>query len=86
MNLSLNDLSKNLKINGIAFRDVSNVTINKPEIVVPQNRMDIGLPVVHGISCLLNLFDLYNSPIWHAEYINENRSPYAAIQLLWLCI
>ena len=25
-------------------------------------------------------FDLYRSPMWHAEYINENRSPYAAIQ------
>ena len=50
--LSLNDLSKkNLKkINGIAFRDVSNVTINKPEIVVPQNRMDIDLPGYAGIS------------------------------------
>jgi anaerobic magnesium-protoporphyrin IX monomethyl ester cyclase len=82
--LSLNDLSKkNLKkINGIAFRDVSNITINKPEIVVPQNRMDIDLP---GYAWDLlpfksKPFDLYRSPMWHAEYINENRSPYAAIQ------
>ena len=25
-------------------------------------------------------FDLYRSPMWHAEYLEENRSPYAAIQ------
>ena len=82
--LSQNDLTKkNLKkINGIAFRDESKVIINKPEIVVPQNRMDIDLP---GYAWDLlpfksKPFDLYRSPMWHAEYINENRSPYAAIQ------
>ena len=26
-------------------------------------------------------FDLYRSPMWHAGYIDQNRSPYAAIQL-----
>jgi len=25
-------------------------------------------------------FDLYRSPMWHAEYIEEQRTPYAAIQ------
>ena len=82
--LSQKDLSKkNLaKINGIAFRDEFKVRINKAEIVVPQNRMDIDLP---GYAWDLlpfksKPFDLYRSPMWHAEYINKNRTPYAAIQ------
>ena len=25
-------------------------------------------------------FDLYRAPMWHAEYLEENRTPYAAIQ------
>jgi len=70
------------KINGIAYKVCDQVIINKPERIVPNERMDIDLP---GYAWDLLPFknkplDLYRSPMWHAEYNDENRSPYAAIQ------
>ena len=70
------------KINGIAYKVDDQVIINKPERIVPNERMDIDLP---GYAWDLLPFknkplDLYRSPMWHAEYNDENRSPYAAIQ------
>ena len=71
------------KINGIAFRTFDNkIKINKPEKIVPQERMDVDLP---GYAWDLlpykkKPFDLYRAPMWHAEYNSENRTPYAAIQ------
>ncbi len=70
------------KIKGIAFRDKNEIIINAPEKVVPTDRMDIDLP---GYAWDLlpykkKPFDLYRSPMWHAEYDEEKRSPYAAIQ------
>tara|TARA_Y100000816_G_scaffold271692_1_gene236448 strand:- start:1048 stop:2583 length:1536 start_codon:yes stop_codon:yes gene_type:complete len=70
-------------IKGIALRNKSNeIEFNKPEIVVPNDKMDEHLP---GYAWELlpyknKPFDLYRSPMWHAEYLEENRSPYAAIQ------
>ena len=82
--LSLEEIKlENLKsINGIAYRNLENIIINKPEKVVPQNRMDIDLP---GYAWDLlpyknKPFDFYRSPMWHAEYVDKNRTPYAAIQ------
>jgi len=75
---------KNLKkINGIVFRDLNNnIIFNQVEKVVPQSRMDIDMP---GYAWDLlpfkkKPFDLYRSPMWHAEYIEEQRTPYAALQ------
>lgn len=71
------------KINGIVFRDLNNnIIFNSVEKVVPQLRMDIDMP---GYAWDLlpfkkKPFDLYRSPMWHAEYIEEQRTPYAAIQ------
>ncbi len=70
------------EIKGIGFRSNEKVIINKAEKVVPQERMDIDLP---GYAWDLlpyksKPFDLYRSPMWHAEYNEEKRSPYAAIQ------
>ena len=70
------------KIKGIAFRAGSDVKINQPENVVPNDRMDIDLP---GYAWDLLPFekkplDLYRSPMWHAEYDKNKRSPYAALQ------
>ncbi|MDB3982334.1 B12-binding domain-containing radical SAM protein [Candidatus Pelagibacter sp.] len=70
------------KIKGIAFRDKDKVFHNKPEVVVPAERMDIDLP---GYAWDLLPYrnrplDLYRSPMWHAEYDDEKRSPYAALQ------
>ena len=72
-----------LKIKGIFFRSSKReIIINPPEKIVPQERMDIDLP---GYAWDLlpfkeKRFDLYRSPMWHAEYQEEFRSPYAAIQ------
>tara|TARA_A100001011_G_scaffold94363_1_gene99266 strand:- start:2738 stop:4279 length:1542 start_codon:yes stop_codon:yes gene_type:complete len=70
------------KINGIYFRYKNEIIKNPPEIVVPNDRMDIDLP---GYAWDLlpyknKRFDLYRSPLWHAEYKTEFRTPYAAIQ------
>ena len=75
--------AKNLKkVKGIAYRDGENININFPESVVPNDRMDIDLP---GYAWDLLPYknkplDLYRSPMWHAEYDENQRSPYAALQ------
>ncbi len=71
------------RINGIAYRDLNKeIKINKPEKVVPQDRMDTDLPgYAWDLLPFKNKpFDLYRAPMWHAEYDSENRTPYAAIQ------
>ena len=78
-NIDLEDLSE---IKGIAWRKDGQVVLNEPEIVVPTERMDIDLP---GYAWDLLPFkerplDMYRSPLWHAEYDEEKRSPYAALQ------
>jgi radical SAM superfamily enzyme YgiQ (UPF0313 family) len=78
-NIDINNLSD---IKGIAWRKEGVPTINKAEKVVPNERMDIDLP---GYAWdLLPMkekpLDLYRAPLWHAEYDQNKRSPYAAIQ------
>jgi len=80
-----NELSK---IKGIGYRNNSEVLINLPEQVVPTERMDIDLP---GYAWDLLPYknkplDLYRSPMWHAEYDFEKRSPYASIQTSLGCV
>ena len=82
--LKLNNYnSEELKnIKGIFFRDGDKIIKNPPEIVVPNDKMDQDLP---GYAWDLlpykkKPFDLYRAPMWHAEYNDENRTPYAAIQ------
>lgn len=70
------------ELNGIVYRDNGIIKINKAEQVVPTERMDIDLP---GYAWDLLPFkekplDLYRAPLWHAEYDEDKRSPYAAIQ------
>lgn len=69
-------------INGIAFRAGNEIIFNPPEKVVPNERMDVDLP---GYAWDLlpykkKPFDLYRSPLWHAEYNEDFRTPYAALQ------
>lgn len=78
-NIDINNLNN---IKGIVWRNNNNVVMNQAEKVVPQDRMDIDLP---GYAWDLLPFkekplDLYRSPLWHSEYQEEYRSPYAAIQ------
>ena len=70
------------KVKGIGYRDFDKVLLTPAEKVVPQERLDIDLP---GYAWDLlpyeeKPFDLYRSPMWHAEYDFSQRSPYAAIQ------
>lgn len=69
-------------IKGIAFRLNGKPKINLPEKIVPNNLMDKDLP---GYAWDLLPYknkplDLYRSPMWHAEYDFEKRSPYASLQ------
>jgi radical SAM superfamily enzyme YgiQ (UPF0313 family) len=69
-------------IKGLVWRENGVPKINTPEKVVPNERMDIDLP---GYAWdLLPMketpLDLYRAPMWHAEYDQNKRSPYAAIQ------
>ena len=82
--LELNNFSEDnlLKIKGIYFRSKNKIHMNLSEKIVPQERMDIDLP---GYAWDLlpykeKPFDLYRSPMWHAEYNEDYRTPYAAIQ------
>ncbi len=82
--LKLNNFETNQleKVKGIAFRNGDLIKINEPEDVVPNDRMDLDLP---GYAWDLLPYektplDLYRSPMWHAEYDKNKRSPYAALQ------
>jgi len=78
-NFNENSLSK---VKGICFRKKNLIQMNPPEQLVPNDKMDIDLP---GYAWDLLPYknkplDLYRSPMWHAEYDENKRSPYAAIQ------
>ena len=85
-NLLRSDLDNELsKINGIGFKikDGSKIKIilNKPELPVPQERMDVDLP---GYAWDLLPYknkplDLYRSHFWHAEFNHDKRTPFASI-------
>ena len=69
-------------IKGLVWRQNGIPKINPTEKVVPNDKMDIDLP---GYAWdLLPMkekpLDLYRAPLWHAEYDQNKRSPYAAIQ------
>lgn len=56
-------------------------TLNSPQAVVPQERMDIDMP---GYAWDLLPFrekplDLYRAHFWHADFSHEKRTPFAAI-------
>tara|TARA_B100000131_G_scaffold259509_1_gene255120 strand:- start:2653 stop:4194 length:1542 start_codon:yes stop_codon:yes gene_type:complete len=71
------------KIPGIFFRNSNKeIEFTGSVGVVPTEKMDKDLP---GYAWDLLPFndkplDLYRSPLWHAEYKDDFRSPYAAIQ------
>lgn len=69
------------KIKGIGFKKDGQLVLTKPEIPVPQEKMDIDLP---GYAWDLlpkreKPLDLYRAHFWHAGYSERNRSPFAAI-------
>ena len=72
-------------IKGIAYRDESgNIKLNPPEIIVPQELLEQDLPGV-GYDLMPSL-DNYRTSSWHANYIDEDRSPFASIYTSLGCI
>ncbi|MCP5196306.1 MAG: B12-binding domain-containing radical SAM protein [Gammaproteobacteria bacterium] len=86
-NLLKSNLSSDLQyIKGIGYKKHESVgsvvpTLNPPQSVVPQDRMDEDLP---GYAWDLLPYreyplDLYRAHFWHAEFSHEKRTPFAAI-------
>ena len=76
--LSLGSINESTLANvkGIAYRKDGEPTFNPPESVVTD--LDEDLP---GYAWdLLPDVKLYRSPMWHAEYDEDSRTPYTAIQ------
>lgn len=70
-----------LKTHGVGHKLHGRPTLNPPEQVVPQDRMDIDLP---GYAWDLLPYDkrpldLYRSHFWHAGFDHGNRTPFAAL-------
>ena len=87
--LKLKEFTKEslIKVNGIVFRENNKIIFNLPEQVVPQNKMDEDLPGYAWdlLPYKVKPLDLYRAPLWHAEYQEEFRSSYAAIQTSMGC-
>ena len=74
------DTIKNIK--GLCFLQNNKPFMTPPQKIVPQDKMDIDLP---GYAWDLLPYkskplDLYRAPMWHAEYDENKRTPYAALQ------
>lgn len=80
--LLASDLKNDLaNIKGIGHKTCGVATLNAPQRVVPQDRMDIDMP---GYAWDLLPFkekplDLYRAHFWHANFDHEQRTPFAAI-------
>ncbi len=82
--LSLKKITLNTiqNIKGICFLKNKKPFMTPPQKIVPQDKMDIDLP---GYAWDLLPYkskplDLYRAPMWHAEYDENKRTPYAALQ------
>lgn len=75
-NIDVNNLDN---IKGIAWRKNGKAMMNPPEEVVTDldNDLDYAWELLPQKQKPL---DLYRSPLWHSSYLEELRSPYAAIQ------
>ena len=88
-NLLNSDLDKDLiSVKGIGWKSKGKLFLNEPEKIVPQERMDQDLP---GYAWDLLPFkekplDLYRSHVWHANFNEKIRSPYAAIYTSLGCV
>ena len=73
------------RINGIVYRDSRGGIFSNPaERVVPQELLEQDMP---GVAYdLMPSFDKYRTSSWHANYIDEDRSPFASIYTSLGCI
>ena len=86
LNLLSTDLSESAlkSTNGIAYRNGDEININPPEKVVPQELLVQDLP---GVAFdLMPSLDKYRTSSWHANFIEEDRSPFASIYTSLGCI
>jgi len=69
------------KIRGIGHKSDGHLVLNDPERVVPQERMDIDLPGYAWdlLPYRAKPLDLYRAHVWHADFDESKRSPFAAI-------
>lgn len=77
------DLSK---VKGIGYKKTGPAgfkmpSLNAPQVVVPQDRMDIDLPGYAWdlLPYRVKPLDLYRAHFWHAEFDHGKRTPFAAI-------
>lgn len=83
------DLTRSLKdIKGIGWKSENGVVINEAERIVPQEQMDTDLP---GYAWDLLPYkerplDLYRSHVWHGDFNEDIRTPYAAIYTSLGCV
>src|SRR5581483_9794660 len=81
-NLLKTDLQTDLdKVKGIGYKRDGQAILNPPEMVVPQERMDIDLPGTawDPLPYRHKPLDLYRAHFWHAEFNHNLRTPFAAI-------
>ena len=81
-NLLRTDLQSKLdQVKGIGHKQNGAPVLNPPEMVVPNERMDIDLP---GYAWDLLPYknkplDLYRAHFWHAEFNHDYRTPFASV-------
>ena len=82
-NLLKTDLKHDLpKVKGIGYKDENGqIILNPPEAVVPHERMDLDMP---GYAWDLlpyreKPFDLYRAHLWHADFQDRYKTPFAAL-------
>jgi len=89
-NLLASDINNDISsVKGIAWKEDSGLAIlNEPEMTVPQERMDEDLPGYAWdlLPCRERPLDLYRSHVWHGNFNEDMRTPYAAIYTSLGCI
>lgn len=82
--LNLEQISESniVDVNGLAVKLNGAIVFTGPPTNVPQDQLDAVMPgYAWDLLPYKNVpLDLYRSPLWHAEYQDEFRSPYAAVQ------
>src|SRR5262249_36397660 len=82
-NLLKSDLKDDLaKIRGIGYKATTGeVIVNPPETIVPQERMDVDLPGYAWdlLPYRTKPFDIYRAHLWHADFQDRYRTPFAAL-------
>ena len=88
-NLLCADLSQPLDcVKGVGWKSDGNIVLNEAERIVPQERMDVDLPGYAWdlLPYKATPLDLYRSHVWHGNFNDNMRTPYAAIYTSLGCI